>query len=75
MVNDESVALGNGRFVDSKAVGVRLGFKDNLTLTHTVHVVSLEGRWRWILPSARFRDYKADRCPLDAGSAPPPQTS
>ena len=75
MVNDESVGLGNGRFVDSKAVGVRLGFEGNLKLTHTVHVVALNGHWRWILPSWRFRDYKADRCPSDAGSAPPPQTS
>jgi len=74
-VNDESVGLGNGTFVDSKAVDVRLAFEGNLKLTHTVHVVAEHGRWRWILPSWRFRDYKADRCPSDAGSGAPPQTS
>ena len=25
---------------------------------------------RWILPPTRYRDYKADRCPTDAGSTP-----
>jgi hypothetical protein len=74
-VSDESVGLGNGKFVDSKAVDVRLSFAGNLKLTHTVHVVADGGRWRWILPSWRFRDYKADRCSSDAGSAPPPQSS
>jgi hypothetical protein len=74
-VSDESVGLGNGKFVASKAVAVRLAFEGNLKLTHTVHVVAANGRWRWILPSWRFRDYKADRCPSDAGSGPPPQTS
>jgi hypothetical protein len=74
-VNDESVGIGNGTFVDSKAVGVRLGFAGNFKVTHTVHVVADHGKWTWILPAWRYRDYKGDTCPSDAGSSPPPSQS
>jgi hypothetical protein len=37
-------------------------------LTHTVHLVADHGRWKFILPGWRFRDYRADRCPTDSGS-------
>jgi hypothetical protein len=71
-VTDESVGLGDGTFVESKAVHVRLGFAGGFKVVHTVHVVADHGKWKWILPSWRFRDYKADRCPTDAGSTPAP---
>jgi hypothetical protein len=74
-VNDESVGIGNGTFVESKAVDLRLGFAGNFKVVHTVHVVADGGKWRWILPSWRYRDYKGDTCPTDAGSAPPPVQS
>ncbi len=74
-VTDESVGLGNGRFVDSKAVHVRLRFAGGFKLVHTVHLVASHGTWKWILPSWRYRDYRADRCPTDPGSAPPPSAS
>lgn len=74
-VKDESVGLGDGTFVDSKAVALRIGFAGGFHVTHTVHLVASEGKWTWILPSWRFRDYKADRCPTDAGSTPPPSQS
>ncbi len=74
-IGDESVGIGDGTFVQSKAVHVRLGFAGGFHLVHTVHVVADHGKWRWILPSWRFRDYKADKCPIDAGSTPPPATS
>ena len=74
-INDESVGLGDGSFVDSKAVHMRLGFAGGFTVTHTVHVVASHGKWKWILPSWRFRDYKANRCPTAAGSTPAPSTS
>lgn len=67
-VRDESVGLGNGTFVASKAVDVRLTFTGG-TIVHTVHVVAAGGRWTWILPSWRFRDYRASSCP---GAAAPP---
>jgi hypothetical protein len=70
-VEDESVGLGDGTFVDSKAVAVQLGFAGGFKLTHTVHLVASGGKWTWILPSWRYRDYKADRCPTDAGSTQP----
>ena len=62
-VADESVGLGNGRFVPSKAVSVRITFAGNLALTHVVHLVAEEGHWRFILPPWRYRDYRADKCP------------
>ena len=74
-VKDESVGLGDGTFVDSKAVALRLGFKGGFRLVHTVHVVRSHGEWTWILPAWRFRDYRADRCPTDAGSSPPPSSA
>jgi hypothetical protein len=74
-VVDESVGLGNGSFVQSKAVDVRLGFAGGFHVVHTVHVVADHGKWKWILPSWRFRDYRSDNCPTDAGSNPPPSAS
>ena len=74
-VKDESIGIGDGTFVDSKAVAVRLGFAGNFKVTHTVHVVADHGRWTWILPAWRYRDYKGDTCPTDAGSPPPPVQS
>jgi hypothetical protein len=74
-VSSESVGIGDGSFVDSRAVHVRLGFTGGFHLVHTVHVVAAHGKWTWILPPSRYRDYKADRCPVDAGSDPPPSAS
>ena len=74
-VNDESVGIGDGTFRDSKAVDVRLEFEGGFHVVHTVHLVGEDGKWKYILPSWRYRDYKADRCPTDAGSAPAPQPS
>ena len=74
-VNDESVAIGDGTFVESKAVDVNLGFKGGFSVEHTIHVVAEDGKWQWILPSRRYRDYKLDSCPTDAGSSPAPTTS
>ena len=74
-VNDEAVGIGNSKLVDSKAVDLRLGFAGGFHVTHTVQVVADHGKWRWIIPSWRYRDYGANRCPTDAGSGPPPQQS
>jgi hypothetical protein len=71
-VNDESVGLGDGKFLDSTAVDVRMRFAGSFSLVHSVHLVAEDGKWKWILPSWRYRDYRADRCPTDAGSTPPP---
>ena len=69
-VGNESVGVGDGSFVDSKAVKVQLDFRGG-RLVHTVHLVKDGGKWRWILPAYRYRDYKDDRCPTDAGSSNP----
>lgn len=61
-VRDESVGLGDGSFVQSKAVDVRIRFAGG-TIVHTVHVVAVGGRWTWILPSWRYRDYRGKTCP------------
>jgi hypothetical protein len=74
-VKDESVGIGDGTFLDSKAVAVRLGFAGSFKVTHTVHVVADRGKWTWILPAWRYRDYKGDQCPTDEASAPPPVQS
>jgi hypothetical protein len=74
-LSDESVGLGNGKFVASKAVRVRMVFPGANVLTHTVHLVAEHGHWKWILPSWRYRDYRADTCPTDAASSPPPSNA
>jgi hypothetical protein len=71
-VKDESVGLGNGTFVDSKAVDVRLGFAGDFKVTHTVHIVADHGDWKWILPAWRYRDYQGDKCSTAEGASPPP---
>ena len=62
-VNDESVGLGDGKFLDSTSVDVRMTFAGNFQLVHSVHLVAEGGKWKWILPAWRYRDYRADRCP------------
>jgi hypothetical protein len=71
-VNGESVGLGDGKFVESTAVDIRMSFAGSFSLVHTIHLVAEDGKWKWILPSWRFRDYRADRCPTDSGSSTPP---
>ncbi len=44
-------------------------------IVKTVHLIATHGTWRWILPPTKYREYKADSCPTDAGSTPPPTTS
>jgi hypothetical protein len=72
-VNDESVGLGDGKYHESTAVGVRMRFAggSQFTLTHSVHLVAEDGKWKWILPSWRYRDYRANRCPTNSDSTPP----
>ena len=74
-VTEESIGIGDGTFVETKAVAVRLTFAGAFKVTQTVHLVAEDKRWKWILPSFRFRDYKANRCPVDPGSSAPPSTS
>lgn len=74
-VRDESVGLGDGMFVPSKAVDLRLAFAGGFHLVDTVHLVASHGAWRWILPPSRYREYKANRCPTDAGSSAAPSAS
>ena len=74
-VKDVSIGLGNRMFVQSKEVDLRLGFTGGFHLVHAVHLVAAKGKWTWILPPTRYRQYKANTCPTDPGSTPPPQTS
>jgi hypothetical protein len=69
-VNDESVGLGDGKFLDSTSVDVRMTFAGNFKLVHSVHLVAEDGKWKWILPSWRYRDYRAGTCPT--AQSPPP---
>ena len=69
-VDEESVGLGDGKFVKSKAVDVRMNYAGGFHVVHTVHLVASGGEWKWILPSWRYRDYKADKCPTDATAKP-----
>ena len=65
-VTDEAVGLGNGRFVRSKAIEVRVTLKEEdlepFVVRHTVHVVPSGSKWTWILPSWRYVDFRDGRC-------------
>ena len=65
-VTDEAVGLGNGRFVRSKAVEVRVTLKEAdlepFVVRHTMHVVPSGSKWTWILPSWRYVDFRDGRC-------------
>jgi hypothetical protein len=63
----EATVLTPGHLVASKAVRVRVQLLDLATgepivVATKVHVVRYKGRWRWLLPQARFAEYLADRC-------------
>lgn len=66
VVTDEAVGLGNGRFVRSKAVEVRVTLKEQdlapFVVRHTMHVVRSGSKWTWILPSWRYVDFRDGRC-------------
>lgn len=51
-----------GKATPSTAVSVRVTADDGVT-TATMHAVSLNGKWRWILSSADYAAYKQNKCP------------
>jgi hypothetical protein len=67
-VHEESVGLGDGKFLPSTAVDLRIGFPGGFHTVQTVHLVDSHGAWRWILPPAKYRAYKANTCPGGAGA-------
>jgi hypothetical protein len=67
---------GSDERLSTKAVDIRLRIVDGalraaVVVRHTVHVVDVGGRWRWILPAHRYALYRDGRCAGD----PPPQIS
>lgn len=68
-VAHESVALGNGTFVPSTAVSIRLGFAGGFHTVQTVHLVAEHSAWSWILPAQKYREYEANTCPGTGHSA------
>jgi hypothetical protein len=69
-VNNESVGLGDGKFLDSTSVDVRMTFAGGFKLVHSVHLIAEGGEWKWILPAWRYRDYRADTCPTARTPSP-----
>jgi hypothetical protein len=62
---DERAAIAGVGRAPTKAVTIRIaltGIGDEETLTHTVHVLSVRGTWRWVLPPARFASYRRGSC-------------
>ncbi len=58
---DDPVTVGT-KSVPSKAVTVRVTSDDGIT-TATMHAVSVNGRWRWILQSSDRAAYVRGTCP------------
>jgi hypothetical protein len=57
----DTVAIA-GKATPSTAVSVRVTADDGVT-TATMHAVSLNGKWRWILSPVDYAAYKRGRCP------------
>jgi hypothetical protein len=65
---------GVGPAVASTAVRMRIAIKDmatgeQATVTSTFHAVPVAGRWRWVLPDARYALYTTGSCRPGATSA------
>jgi hypothetical protein len=63
---------GLARSLPGAAVTLRVrlawfGPRDPIVLTPTLHVVAVDGRWRWLLSSSSYRMYRQAAC----GSLPP----
>jgi hypothetical protein len=62
---DETAAIAGVGRSPTKAVTIRIvlrGIGEVQTVTHTVHVLSVRGSWRWVLPPARFASYRRGSC-------------
>jgi hypothetical protein len=57
----DPVTIG-GRAVPATAVSVRATSDDGVT-TATMHAVSVNGAWRWILSPADYAAYRQGKCP------------
>jgi hypothetical protein len=66
---DERITVpGDSGVVDSKVARFLLTIsepvlKERVPVRVTAHAVAVDGRWRWILPAARFAPYRANTCP------------
>ncbi len=58
---DDPVHVGATSF-QAKAVSVRATSDDGVT-TATMHAVSVNGRWHWVLQSSDREAYKSGKCP------------
>jgi hypothetical protein len=62
-VRDETAKIAGIGRVGTKAVTIRVVFaRIGDTAVHTVHVLSVHGTWRWVLPPARFATYRRGSC-------------
>jgi hypothetical protein len=77
-VVDQAVRVpGAAAAVPGKAVSVRITIADRaldlaVVVDDTIHLVSVDGAWRWILPQRRYERYRDDAC---GGGGPPPQVA
>ena len=62
---DDPVAVG-AKTLPSKAVSVRVTSDDGIT-TATMHAVSVNGKWRWVLQSSDRTAYATGKCPRSSG--------
>lgn len=70
--NERIVVPGTSDLATTVAVTFRLRISDptlgaSVRVTHTVHAVPVDGRWRWMLPAHRYEMYRTDAC----GYTPP----
>jgi hypothetical protein len=62
---DDPVAVG-AKNLPAKAVSVRVTSDDGIT-TATMHAVSVNGKWRWVLQSSDRTVYASGKCPRKGG--------
>jgi hypothetical protein len=62
-VSDETVSIAGIGRIRTKAVTILVAFGADLApVRPTVHVVLVHGMWRWVLPRARYVNYRRGVC-------------
>lgn len=66
-VRDERTLIPGVGYAMTKAVAITVvvvgeAAPEGVRVDHVVHVLRAEGRWRWVLPAARYAAYSEGRC-------------
>jgi hypothetical protein len=59
---DETAAIAGIGRTRTKTVAIAIQLSGLGRITHIVHVLYVNGAWRWVLPQERYASYRRDAC-------------